>query len=197
MQPEIGIESGHAFVYFRSESNHAYYAANNLLDGRKIDGIVQFVESGPSRNLFGDIPADKPTSPPRIELASLWEIQPPTDEERQKYELLERLGRAETEEEGDALMAQLRILVQSMRAKEIPTTAPAASPTLPPEHDDVPAATPKVCYICRIRPARDGSAFCSDTCAHAAAERHVQEVTRGWCSICGTWIGREGCPHST
>jgi hypothetical protein len=197
MREEIGIEPGHAFVYYRRESSHPYYAAHNLLDGRKIDGLVQFVKSGPSRNFFGDIPADQPTTLSRIELASLWEIQPPTEEERQRYELVERISTSEIEEERTALMAQLRILLQSMRAKEIPSTAPAVTPTLSNEHEDVPIATPKVCYACRIRPARDGSAFCSDTCAHAAAERHVQEMTGGWCSVCGTWIGREGCPHST
>jgi hypothetical protein len=197
MRQEIGIEPGQAFVYYRRESNHPYYAVHNLLDGRKIDVIVQFVKTGPSRNLYGVIPADKPTTLHRIELASLWEIQPPTEAERQRYELVERLGKAETDEEGDALTAQLRILLQGMHATEAPTTTPAVTPTIPDQHKDVPAVTPKVCYACRARPARDGSAFCSDTCAHAAAERHVQEMTRGWCSICGTWIGREGCPHST
>ena len=186
--------AGHAFVYYRHDSNHPFYVVHNLLAARMIDVIVQFVASGPSRSLYGNTSPEAATLLSRIELASLWEIEPPTEDERQRHDLTERISEVESEEERAALITQLRMLRPSKKSTGSRATACAAAPTVPVAA--VPAEKPKVCYACRIRPAREESAFCSATCAQAAAEQYVQATTRGWCSACGTWIGSEGCPHS-
>lgn len=191
---EIGIEPGHAFVYYQRDSNHAYHAAHNLLDARTIDVIVQFVEIGPSRSLYGDALRNESSGLTRVELASLWEIEPPTEDERRLDELLTRLGQAETEEECSTLTEQVSTLSRRMKKAERRAIVPVTTPALP--NANVQAVKPKSCYTCHIRPAREGSAFCSDMCAQAAAERFVQTTTRGWCSTCRSWIGSEGCPHS-
>jgi hypothetical protein len=194
LHQEIGIAPGHAFTYFRYESKHPYHVVNNLLDARTIDFIVQFIKSGPSRSLYGDSLADESSHLCRVKLASLWEIEPPTEDERRLDELFTRLGKAETEEEDSALMAELRTLSQRIKKTERKTPSRAVTPT----HTAVKVASekPKVCYACRTQPARESSAYCSETCAQAAAERYVQATTRGWCGTCGTWIGIEGCPHT-
>ncbi len=191
---EIGIAPGHAFEYVRSESNHPYHAVHNLLDARTIDVLVEFVESGPSHNLYGASLADESSHLPCIEFASLWEIEPPTEDERRLDEVLTQLGHAETEEENSVLLEELRTLSQRVKKAERKASSRRVTPTR--TGAQVVAVKPKVCYVCRAQPAREGSAFCSDTCAQAAAERYVKETTHGWCGICGTWIGAEGCPHS-
>lgn len=191
---EIGIAPGYAFEYFRYESNHPYHAVHNLLDACTIDVIVEFTESGPSRSLFGDDLSEESSRLLRVKLASLWEIEPPTEDERRLDELLTRVGKADTEEESSALMEELRTLSKKMKKTERKTTSRTVTPT----HAAMKAETnkPKICYVCRTRSAREGGAFCSGTCAQVAAERHVQATTGGWCGACGTWIGREGCLHT-
>jgi hypothetical protein len=191
---EIGIVPGHAFEYFRYDSNHPYHAVHNLLDARTIDVLVEFVESGPSHNLYGASLADESSRLLSVEVASLWEIEPPTEDERQLDEVLTRLGHAETEEERSPLMEELRALSQRVKKAERKASSRNVTPTR--TLAKVAAVKPKVCYVCRSQPAREGSAFCSDTCAQAAAERYVQATTHGWCGNCGTWIGSEGCPHA-
>jgi hypothetical protein len=184
---------GHAFIYYRRDSNHPYYEVHNLLEARTIDVIVEFVETGPSRSLYGDIRPNESSGLFREELASLWEIEPPTEDERQLDELVTRISHTENEEESAALLEQLRVLSKRVKTQRQAIT-PAVTPALPAA--EVIVEKPKVCYACQTQPAREGSAFCSDTCAQAAAERFVKATTRGWCSTCGTWIGNEGCPHS-
>jgi hypothetical protein len=191
---EIGIAPGHAFKYLRSESNHPYHVVHNQLHARTIDLIVQFIESGPSRSLYGASLADESSRLLRVEVASLWEIEPPTEDERGLDEVLTRLGDAETEEERLLLMEELRTLSQRVKKAERKTTSHTVTPSRAVAK--VAPEKPRVCYACRTQPAREGSAFCSDTCAQVAAERYVQSTTRGWCGTCGTWIGSEGCPHS-
>lgn len=193
VKEEIGIGPEHAFFYYQRDSRHPFHVAINLLEERKIDVIVEFVETGPSRGQLGDSPPNESSNLSSLELASLWEIEPPTEDERQSYELLKRIGRAETEEEQDVLVNQLLALSKRVKKPESGASIPAATVPLPNVY--MRAVKPKVCYTCNIRPARAGSAFCSDTCAQAAAERFVQTTTQGWCSACGTWIGSEGCPH--
>jgi hypothetical protein len=190
---EIGIAPGHAFVYFRRDSNHPYHAVHNLLDERTIDVIVQFIESGPSRRLYGDALPNESSDLCPTELASLWEIEPPTDDERQLDELLTRISETDNTEERSPLMEQLRIVSQRVKAQRRAITRSIAL-ALPDTHAAV--EKPKVCYACETQRVREGSAFCSDACAQAAAERYVQEKTRGWCSVCGKWLASEGCPHS-
>ena len=128
------------------------------------------------------------------EWASLWEIEPPTDEERQMDQLVTAIGRAKTEEEGDVLLEQLHVLSQKV-AKEWP--APTTAPTSDTASRAVLVAMeqPTLCFACHARPVRAGRAFCSDACAQTAADRLVQTTTRGWCAVCGRWIGSDGCPH--
>lgn len=188
IREEIGIGPEHAFIYVQRDSKHPYHVVHNLLDARTIDVIVEFAETGPSRSLFGNSGRnpDEPSRPYRVELASLWE------DERQRHELLTRLGDTESEEERSALLEQLHALRQKKkREKEanVPVLTQALSDTA------VPADQPQICYACQSRPAREGSAFCSEACAQAVAEQYVQATTRGWCNTCGTWIGGEGCPH--
>lgn len=194
LHEEIGIAPGHAFIYYRHESNHPYHTVHDLLAARTIDVIVEFVESGPSRSLYGDLGSNESNGLYRVELASLWEIEPPTEDERQVHELLERLVHAETDEERSALREQLHMLSKN-RKETRKATAPVATTALPREVRN--AEKPRLCYACQINPAREGSAFCSDMCAQSAAERYVQTTTYGWCSTCGGWIGKEGCPHSS
>lgn len=195
---EIGIGAGHAFVYYRHDSNHPFHVVHNLLAAGTIDVIVQFTMSGPSRSLYGTVTPEAATRLSRIELASLWEIEPPTKEERRRHDLIERISEVETEEERAALIAQLRTLkpgrknVDQSAGKRV--TVSIAAPALQVA-EEFPEK-PKVCYGCGIRPVREGSAFCSATCAQAAAEQYVQATTRSWCGACGTRIGSAGCPHS-
>jgi hypothetical protein len=191
---EIGIAPGRAFEYYRSESNHPFHAVHNQLDARTIDLIVEFIESGPSHSLYGASLADESSRLLRTEVASLWEIEPPTEDERRLDEVLTRLGEAETEEERAPLLEELRTVSQRVKKAERKTTSRTVTPTRAVAKE--PPEKPKLCYACHVQPARDGSAFCSDACAQAAAERYVQLTTGGWCGACGTWIGSEGCPHS-
>jgi hypothetical protein len=193
LHEEIGIAPGHAFIYYRHDSNHPYFAVHDLLAARTIDVIVEFVESGPSRSLYGDLGSKESNALLRTELASLWEIEPPTEDERQWHELLERLLDTENDEERSALREQLHVLSQNMKETR-KATAPVA--TTAPPREVRSAVKPRLCYACQIERAREGSAFCSDKCAQSAAERYVQTTTYGWCSTCGGWIGKEGCPHS-
>src|SRR5690348_1543268 len=55
LHEEIGIAPGHAFIYYRHDSNHPYYTVHDLLAARTVDVIVEFVESGPSRSLYSDL----------------------------------------------------------------------------------------------------------------------------------------------
>lgn len=191
---EIGIAPGHAFEYFRYESNHPYHAVHNLLAARTINVLVEFIESGPSHSLYGASLENESSRLLSVELASLWEIEPPTEDERRLDEVLTQLGQAETEEERSPLMEELRTLSQRVKKAE----RKASSRSVTPTHTvaNAVAVKPKVCFVCRSQPAREGSAFCSDTCAQAAAERYVHATTLGWCGTCGTWIGSEGCPHT-
>ncbi|HEY7092310.1 MAG TPA: recombinase family protein [Ktedonobacterales bacterium] len=191
---EIGITPGHAFEYYRSESDHPYHVMHNLLYARTIDLIVEFTESGPSHSRFGASLADESSRLLHVEVASLWEIEPPTEDERRLDEVLTQLSHAETEEERAPLLNELRVLSKRVEKAERKTTTRMVAPTQAvakgaPEK-------PKLCYTCRLQPAREGSAFCSDTCAQVAAERYVQSTTGGWCGVCGTWVGSEGCPHA-
>src|SRR5262249_45543771 len=153
---------------------------------------VEFIESGPSHSLYGAGLENDSSLLRSVELASLWEIEPPTEDERRLDEVLTQLGHAETEEERSPLMEELPTL--SQRVKKAKRKASSRSVTPTRTVAKVVAVKPKVCYVCRAQPAREGSAFCSDTCAQAAAERYVQTTTHGWCGTCGTWIGSEGCP---
>src|SRR5690348_7712132 len=91
LRQEIGIVPGEAFVWYRYDSNHPYHTVHNLLKERTIDIIIAFVESGPSRSFYGDVSLEMSSSLPREELASLWEIEPPTEDERQWHDLITRL----------------------------------------------------------------------------------------------------------
>lgn len=126
---EIGIAPGHAFEYFRYASNHPYHAVHNLLDARTIDVIVEFIESGPSRSLYGASLADESSRLLRMEVASLWEIEPPTEDERRLDEVLTQLGKAETEEESSALLDELRTLSQSVKKAERKASSRSVTPT--------------------------------------------------------------------
>jgi hypothetical protein len=200
LREEIGIRPGHAFVYYRRDSMHPYHVVNNLLEARTIDVKVEFVQDGPSRRLYGDVLASDSGNLLSVELASLWEIEPPTEDERQLYEVLTRIGQGgleaseEAEAERTALLEQLTVLSQRVNKAGRRTATSASAP--PRAVAAAQAVKPTICYACQVRPAREGSAFCSDTCAQAAAERLVQTTTRGWCSACGGWIGGDGCPHS-
>jgi hypothetical protein len=92
---EIGIAPGRAFEYYRSESDHPYHAVHNLLYARNIDLIVEFTESGPSHSRYGASLDDESSRLLRTEMASLWEIEPPTEDERRLDELLTQLSHAE------------------------------------------------------------------------------------------------------
>jgi hypothetical protein len=191
---EIGVVPGRAFEYYRSESDHPFHAVHNLLYARAIDLIVEFIESGPSHSRYGASLADESSRLLRTEVASLWEIEPPTEDERRLDEVLTLLGDVDTEEERSALLEELHVLSPRVKQAERKTTTRTVAPTRAvakgaPEK-------PKLCYTCRLQPAREGSAFCSDACAQLAAERYVQATTHGWCEVCGAWIGSEGCPHS-
>jgi hypothetical protein len=191
---EIGIAPGHAFEYLRYESNHPYHAVYNLLEARTIDVLVEFIQSGPSHSLYSDNPSEESSRLSRVEWASLWEIEPPTEDERRLDELFTKLGKAETEEEDSALMEEIRMLSHRMKRAKRKTTSRSVTPAHAAVK--VTAEKPKVCYACGIQAAREGSAFCSDACAQVAAERYVQAASRGWCGTCGSWIGSAGCPHS-
>jgi hypothetical protein len=183
---EIGIVPGQAFIYYRYESKHPYHEVHNLLEARTINLIVEFKESGPSsrHSADDDESVEEISRVLRTEWASLWEIEPPTDEERQVDQLVTAIGRAKTEEEGDALLEQLRVLSQKV-AKERPASRTA--PTSVPASQAAPVVIeqPTLCFACHARPVRIGSAFCSDACAQTAAERLVLTTTRGWCKVCG------------
>ena len=191
---EIGIAPGHAFEYLRYDSNHPYHVVHNLLEARTIDVMVEFIQSGPSHSLYRDDPAEESSHRWRMEWASLWEIEPPTEDERRLDEMLTKLGEAAAEAESSALIEEIRMLSHRVKKTERKTTSRSVTPARAAVQ--VTAEKPKVCYACGARPAREGSAFCSDACAQVAAERYVQATTRGWCGTCGTWIGSEGCPHA-
>jgi hypothetical protein len=184
---EIGIVPGRAFEYYRSESNHPYHTVHNLLYACAIDVIVEFTESGPSHSRFGASLEDESSRLLHVEVASLWEIEPPTEDERRLDEVLTRLGEVETEEERSPLLEELRALSQRVKKVERKTTSNTVTPTRAAAKAAQEQA--KLCYACRTQPAREGSAFCFDTRAQVAAERYVQSTTGGWCGACGTWVG--------
>lgn len=192
---EIGIGPEHAFVYYQRRSAHPYHVVDNLLAQRTIDVIVKFVASGPSRPLYETDSTDAPGTRCPVEWASLWEIEPPTEDERRLDELVTLLGQSEREEEQAPLLEELAQVSKRVKALQAPTLSSSETEPVDVAPAIVTSAGSRQCYACRTQPARAGSAFCSDACAQSVAERHVQMASRGWCSECGVWVGEHGCPH--
>lgn len=51
------------------------------------------------------------------------------------------------------------------------------------------------CYLCREKPVRSGSRFCTQRCAADFAEELVEGNDDYWCSKCCSWIG--DCEHKS
>lgn len=97
-------------AFYEYESRHPYHFVRNLLERGDVGVIVQFKETGPSGDAWDGVPAEVASALTRIEYASLWEIEPPTERQRRMQELARHVGEAETEEEGADLIAQLSAL---------------------------------------------------------------------------------------
>jgi hypothetical protein len=115
-------------AYDEYDSRHPYYWVRNLLNSGVIDVIVEFCEVGPSGSMWAEVPEETAKRLSRIENASLWEIEPPTELARQKYELRERIGKAETDDEFHALVAQLKALNKQKEPESVAETDAPAQP---------------------------------------------------------------------
>lgn len=110
--------------YQQYDSRHPYYWVRNLLEMGTVDVVVEFRERGPSGPMFSDLVESQPSGAEylkqltRYEYASLWEIEPPTENERLAYELAERIGKAEAETEQAELLEQLRRVVDEIKREK-------------------------------------------------------------------------------
>ena len=64
-----------------------------------------------------------------MEVASLWEVEPPTEDERRLDEVLTQLSEAETEEERSPLLEELRTLSQRVNKAERKANSRSVTPT--------------------------------------------------------------------
>lgn len=95
------------------DSRHPFYWVRNLLEEASVDVVVEFRESGSSGPMFPELVETLGTSQGHLaqfEYASLWEINPPTEKERLRYELMERIGDVNSEDEMKSLAEQVKRL---------------------------------------------------------------------------------------
>ena len=106
-------------VFYEYESRHPYYWVRNLLKMETIDLIVTFRESGPSGNIWADASEQVIKIMTREEAASLWEIEPPTETDLRKYELVTAIAKTDADDEAAPLIAELKaLLAQSKQTQE-------------------------------------------------------------------------------
>jgi Resolvase, N terminal domain len=115
--------------YDTQGTRHPYYHVLNLLYSGIIDVIVEFIGRGPSGSAWSGAPEEVSKHLRRMENASLWEIEPPTEQERQLYELSRQAEDAENDEELAALLAQMRTLSAEIKAMRAAHEAEAEAKT--------------------------------------------------------------------
>jgi hypothetical protein len=114
-------------TYEQYDSRHPYYHVRNLYASNSIDVVVQFCEAGPSGSMWDSEEATAALG--RYEYASLWEIEPPTERQRQMHDLVVRVSKTESDEEAAILMAELNALGQQEEDEQATATEESSART--------------------------------------------------------------------
>lgn len=107
--------SSFKLVHEYDDSKHPYYRARNKVECGDADVLIEFCQIGPSHKLF---PEELASTLLRIEYASLWEIEPPTEIEREMYAVVKSIENATSNEDGEMLVARLEILATLSREEK-------------------------------------------------------------------------------
>ena len=121
---DLTLENAKAHFYYDHKSKHPYYVARNLLERGDVDVIVAFREKGPSGSVYEGVSEEAVRRLPRREYASLWEIEPPTPNERVLYELMCRAGEAGTKRERDMWAARAEEQFRRVQAERVGVELP-------------------------------------------------------------------------
>jgi hypothetical protein len=105
-----------AEFYYEYGVRHPYYWVRDLLTTKMIDVVVEFREAGPSGSKWDSEEAIAALG--RFEYASRWEIEPPTERQRQMHDLVVQLSETVSDEKRGALLAQLQALGQQEDAEQ-------------------------------------------------------------------------------